>query len=180
MRWFTCSILAYVSVALQLGLSRWIAFHGAAPMLPLLAVIFIAVNAPREAALLACFGIGLLQDLVTVQPPGLLAFSYGLVALFIVGTQRMVYKGHPLTHFSLALVGGLITAAVLLIHAFVRPAGVRVAEGGNILPAHRLSPTVALEMALYTAILAPFILAILQRFRGVFGFQGVRRKGRAW
>jgi rod shape-determining protein MreD len=180
MRWLTYFILAYLAVALQIGLSPYLAYHGAAPNLVLLAVIFIAINAPRNAALLGCFALGVLQDLVTQQPPGLFAFSYGLVALFVVATQQVVYKGHPLTHFSLALAGGLMTAAVLLVHALVRPAGVRVADGKSILPAHRLSPTVALEIVLYTAILAPFVLALLQRVKGLFGFQGARRKGRVW
>jgi hypothetical protein len=119
-----------------------------------------------------------MQDLVTQQPPGLFAFSYGLVALFVVATQTVVYKGHPLTHFTLALFGGLITAAVLLTHALVRPAAPHVKDGSIILPPIRLGTTVALEIVLYTAILAPFVLGVLQRLKGVFGFQPVRRKAR--
>jgi rod shape-determining protein MreD len=181
MRWFTYFILAYLAIALQIGLSPYLAYHGAAPNLVLLAVIFIAVNAPRDAALLGCFALGVLQDLVTHQPPGLFAFSYGVVALFITSTQQMVYKGHPMTHFTLALIGGLVTAAVLLVHALVRPAAPRVIDiNKNILPAIRLSPTIALEMVLYTAILAPFVLAILQRMKGLFGFQSSRKRSRAW
>lgn len=180
MRFLAYSILAYLAVALQIGLSPHIGYHGAAPNLVLLAVIFIAVNAPRDAALLGCFAIGLLQDMVTQQQPGLFAFSYGLVALFVVATQQVVYKGHPLTHFSLALVGGLITASVLLLHALVRPAAPHVKDGSVILPPIRLGTTLALEIVLYTAILAPFVLGLLQRTRGLFGFQPIRRKARLW
>lgn len=179
MRWLTYFILAYFAVALQIGLSPYVAYRGAVPNLVLLAVIFIAVNAPRDAALLGCFLLGFMQDLVTQQPPGLFAFSYGWVALFVVATQQVVYKGHPLTHFSLAMVGQLITTAVLLLHTLVRPAAPRVVDVKTILPAIRLSPTIALEAVLYTAILAPFVLALLQRAKGMFGFQPGRRK-RAW
>jgi rod shape-determining protein MreD len=181
MRWFTYFILAYVAVALQIGLSPYLAYNGAAPNLVLLAVIFIAVNAPRDAALLGCFALGIMQDLATHQPPGLFAFSYGIVALFITATQQMVYKGHPITHFTLALVGGLVTAAILLLHAFVRPAAPRVLlDTKMILPAIRLSPTIELEIVLYTALLAPFVLFILQRTKGLFGFQSSRKRSRAW
>jgi rod shape-determining protein MreD len=180
MRWPTCFILAYVAVALQIALAPYLKYHGAAPNLVLLAVVYIAINAPRDAALLGCFCLGLMQDLVTQQPPGLYAFAYGLVALFVVATQQVVYKGHPLTHFTLALVGGLMTAAVLLAHSMVRPASPRIKVGDLILPAHRLSPTLLLEGALYTALLAPVALGLLGRVKGLFAFQSVRRKGRLW
>src|SRR5579884_3280045 len=111
MRWPMYFILAYLSVALQVGLTPHLAYHGAAPNLVLLAAVFIAMHAPRDAALLGCFGLGVLQDLLTQQPPGLFALSYGLMALFIVGAQQAVYREHPLTHFSLALAGGLIAAS---------------------------------------------------------------------
>jgi rod shape-determining protein MreD len=175
MRWLSYLILGYVAVALQIGLAPYLAYHGAVPNLVLLAVIFIAVNAPRDAALLGCFLLGFMQDLVTQQPPGLFAFSYGLVALFVVATQQVVYKGHPLTHFSLAMVGELITVCVLLIHSLARPAAPHVLDGKMILPRIRFSPTIGLEDVLYTAILAPFVLAVLQRMKGLFGFQPGRK-----
>jgi rod shape-determining protein MreD len=178
MRWLSYFILGYVAVALQIGLSPYVAYHGAVPNLVLLAVIFIAINAPRETALIGCFMLGAMQDLVTQQPPGLFAFSYGLVALFVVATQQVVYKGHPLTHFSLAMVGELITVGVLLAHSLVRPAAPHVLDGKIILPPIRLSPTIGLEAVLYTAILAPFVLALLQRMKGLFGFQAGRKKAR--
>ena len=178
MRWLSYFILGYLAVALQIGLAPYLAYRGAVPNFVLLAAIFIAVNAPREAALLGCFMMGAMQDLITQQPPGLFAFSYGLVAMFVVSTQQVVYKGHPLTHFSLAMVGELITVAVLLIHAFVRPAAPHVADVKTILPPIRFSATIGLEDVLYTAILAPFVLGVLQRMKGLFGFQPARKKGR--
>ena len=176
MRWPTYFILAYLAVAMQIGLAPYIAYHGAKPDLVLLAVIFIAMNAPRNAALLGCFFLGFVQDLITQQQPGLFAFSYGLVALFVVATQAVVYKGHPLTHFTLALVGGLITAAVLLSHSFVHPPTQRVKTVYLILPAVRLSSSRMLEGILYTAVLSPFVLALLQRGKKMFGFQSIRRR----
>jgi rod shape-determining protein MreD len=179
MRWFTYFILAYFALALQIGLAPYIAYRGAAPNFVLLAVVFIAVHAPRDAALLGCFALGFLQDMATLQQPGLFALSYGLVALFVVSTQQVVYKEHPLTHFSLALAAGLITAVVLIAHGWIRPPFARTTDGNTVLPAIRISTTNQLYRVLYTALLAPIVLGILQRGRGVFGFQG-RRRVRSW
>lgn len=178
MRWLSYIILVYVAVALQIGLSPFVEYRGAAPNLVLLAVIFIAVNAPRDSALLGGFILGLLQDLVSHQQPGLYALSYGLVALFVVNTQQVVYREHPLTHFSLALAGGLETALLLLVHGYVHPASPRVQHQSVILPAIRVSPTVLLTSVIYTAVLAPFVLGALQRMKGLFGFQPARRRAR--
>ena len=180
MRWFSYIILAYLAVALQIGLGPFVEYRGAAPNLVLLTVIFIAVNAPRDPALLGGFVLGVMQDLVTQQQPGLYALSYALVALFVVSTQQVVYREHPLTHFSLALAGGLITATVLVLHGYIHPAAPRVSDGKTVLPAIRVSPTLLLTGVVYTAVLAPFVLALLQRMKGLFGFQPGRRKARFW
>jgi rod shape-determining protein MreD len=161
MRWLTYFILAYLTLGLQIGLAAHIAIGGARPNLVLLAVIFIAINAPRDAALLGCFVLGLLQDLTTQQPLGVFALSYGLVAMFTISTQQIVYRGHPLTHFSLALVGSFLTDAVILLHGWVR--------------GPRISPMLLFYSALYTAILAPIVLGILHQLKKAFAFQSPRR-----
>ena len=144
MRWLAYFILAYVAVALQIGLGPFLRYKGAQPNLVLLAAVFIALNAPREAALLGCLCMGLLQDLVTQQPPGLFALAYGLTAMVAVAVHQVVYREHPLTHFSLALVGGLITMTVLLVHGWVHHAAPKAVgpDGAATLPAIRLSPGV--------------------------------------
>ncbi len=163
MRWLPYFILAYVMLGLQIGLSGHLRIGETWwPNLVLLAVIFIAIHAPRDAALLAGFGLGVLQDLATQQTLGIFALSYGLVAMFTVSTQQLVYRGHPLTHFSLALVGGLMSGLVMLIHGWVR--------------GPRLSPMMLFYSAVYTAVLAPFVLGLLQQVKKVFGFQPPRRR----
>src|ERR1700760_4481629 len=118
MRWISYFILAYVTLGLQIGLAPHLRYQGAAPNLVLLAVIFIALNAPPDAALLGAFVLGVLQDLLTQQQPGLFAFSYGLVGMFVVSTQQLVYREHPLTHLSLALIAGIMTACIILLHGW--------------------------------------------------------------
>lgn len=162
MRWISYFILAYLALGMQVGLAAHIGVNGAAPNLVLLAVIFIAINAPRDAALLGCFGLGLMQDMLTLEPLGMYALAYGIVGMFVVSTQQLVYREHPLTHFSLALVGGFMTAVLLLLHGWTR---------GPLTP-----PTQLFTTTIYTAVLAPFVLGVLQRIKRVFSFQPARRK----
>ena len=187
MRWLTYFILAYASLGLQVGLGGYVGYRGATPNLVLIAVIFIAINAPRDAALLGCFGLGLMHDLLTHQPPGLFAFAYGVVGLMAAGTQQVVYREHPLTHFSMTLAGGLVVAVVVLVNGWVQPpgqAGTVWVGGGNspvaatqaALEAVRPSPAAEFTRAVYTAVLAPPVLWVLMRVKRAFAFQAPRRK----
>src|SRR5438477_10050794 len=177
MRWIAYFILAYIALGLQIGLAPYLAFQGAIPNLVLLCVIFVAINAGREPALLGCFGLGAMQDLLTQQPLGLFAFSYGVVGMFIISTQELVYREHPLTHFSMTFTGGILTAIVMLIHDWIRPAAPRIVlVGGHVLPALRLSFLTLFTTALYTAVLAILVLGGLQRIKKLFAFDSARRK----
>lgn len=161
MRWPAYLILVYLIIGVQIGMADYIRFVGAKPDLILLAVIFVAVNAPRDAALLGAFGIGLITDLVSLSPLGLYAFTYSLVGMFVVSTQEFVYRAHPVTHVSLGLAGGIIAAVVLAIHGWIKG-----------------PPPVLTELitsALYTALLAPVVLGLLQLARKAFAFAPRRR-----
>jgi rod shape-determining protein MreD len=164
-RWITYFILAYVALAIQVGAGGYLRWQGAPPNLVLLVVIFITVNAPRDAALLGAVCLGILQDLVTHAPLGLYAFSYGLVGMFVVSTQQLVYREHPLTHVTLALVGGLLCTAVELLHGLIHRPGA--------------AAMTLLTTTIYTAILAPLVLGVLQRAKRPFAFQPPRRKIKA-
>ena len=161
MRWPAYFILVYLAVGVQVGAGEFLRVGNARPDLVILAVIFIAVNAPRDAALLGAFGIGLVQDLVSLSPLGVYALSYSLVAMFTVSTQELVYRAHPLTHFSLALVGGLLSATVIAIHGWIRGPSAAVTD--------------LFTSALYTALLAPFVLGLLNLTRKAFAFSRRRR-----
>src|SRR3954451_19662935 len=112
MRGLTYIILAYLTLGMQVGLSPFIRLGGAPPNLGLLAALFIALNAPKEPALLGCFLLGLMQDLLTEQTLGLYAFSYGLIAMFVMSTQQLLYREHPLTHVLVAFAASIICAAI--------------------------------------------------------------------
>ena len=164
MRWLSFFILAYIALGLETGLARAIEYKSAAPNFVLLAVIFIALSAPRDTALLACFILGAMHDFASQGTLGLLAFTYGIVAVFIVSIQQAIGRRNFLAHFILTIVAGIIVAVVVSLHGWLRP------------PApHVYSPAPPLfYAAIYSAILAPFILGFLQKIRGVFHFQTSR------
>jgi rod shape-determining protein MreD len=170
MRWLPFFILAYIMLGLQVGLSGYGHVLSGRPSFVLLALVFVAMNAQRTAALVACFILGLLQDLLTQQSPlGLNAICCTLVGWFIVSTQEIVDRHHFLTHIVLALLGGLLYAVLMYTHGWLyfgwlksslklpRPAGVPLVVG-----------------AMYTALLAPFVLFLLLRFKRMFGFRSLR------
>lgn len=162
MKWLPYFILAYVMTGLQIGLAGHLQFHGAAPNLILIAAVFIAVNAPRQPALLGCFGLGLIQDMVTLQPPGTYALGYALLALFVASAKEIGYRDHPVTHVVVTFLGGLLSGAVLLVGGWIRHEGTTVGQ--------------VMLTALYSAVLAPLVLWLLQRLRGVFSFTQPRRR----
>lgn len=157
MRFLPFILLGYVAIGLQVGLAPHLRIAGAAVNVGLIAAVFIALNAPREPALLGAFVLGLMQDLVSSLPLGTFAFSYGVVALALVGTHRVVYGTHPLTHAFVTLAGGLVVALLLLLLGWVR-ADARVGLGAS------------LGTALLTAAAAPLLLWFVERFKRVFGF----------
>jgi rod shape-determining protein MreD len=178
MRWFSFFILAYLVLGLQAGIGTAMQYDGARPNLVLLAVVFIAMNAPRDAALLAAFMLGALQDLSGQGTIGLYCFSYGLVAMFVVAVHQAVYREHPLTHVALALAGGLITALVLAIHGWIHPPTLSRIVNAPV-AALAAPPGRALQLfgsAVYSAILAPLVLGGLQRIKSVFQFLPTRNR----
>lgn len=164
MRWVSYFILAYIALGVQIALEGFVDIKGVAPNFVLLVVIFLGVNGGREPVLLGSFILGLMQDLLTLYPLGTWAVTYTLVAMFVLSTQEIVYREHPLTHFSLALTGGILCGVVLTIHGWIYPLlhGANTAHGGGM---------ALFTSAIYTAVLAPVILGVLQRMRRAFAFR---------
>ena len=168
MRWLSFAILAYLITAIQMALGGFLNYGAASPNLVLPVAVFIAINARREDALAACFILGFLQDLFTQHPPGLYAFSYGLVGLFVVGARPVVYRDHPLTHLFVTLAAALVTGAVVLLNDFAYPILHHVVD------AAKPSVSRVLASAVYSSLLAPILLGLLARIKWVFGFRTVR------
>jgi rod shape-determining protein MreD len=166
MRFVPWFILAYLVLGLQSGLAPYIQIDNAPPNLVLPAVIFIALYAPRDAALLGTYVMGLMQDTISGVPLGTNALVYAAVTFGVRVTQPTIDREHWLTHVILALVGGVLQAAILTMVGMRR---------------HELYPwSMLIISTLYTAAVAPFILKPLHKIKRVFGFQPERKlPGRA-
>jgi rod shape-determining protein MreD len=166
MRWLPYLILAYLFLGLQVGLNGFVEVRGATPNFVLLLVVFLGLNGAREPVLMGGFLLGLMQDLFTQQPLGTWAVAYSLVGASVWSTQEIVYPKHPLTHFCLTLLGGILAGVVLTVHGWLYPlihgheSGVGAAGMAGVYMAS----------ALYSAILAPIVLGVLQRLRKAFAF----------
>jgi rod shape-determining protein MreD len=156
MSWIAFVILAYGAVALQTAVAPLLRVGASEPNFVLVVMVFIALYAPRQAALLGAFVLGAMQDLASSHPFGLLAFSYGLAAWAAIAAAQAVHRDHPLSHFFCAILAGAVTAGVVLLHARL----------------HRTEATgvTSFAGALYTALLAPFLVGGLQRMKGLFAF----------
>lgn len=166
MRWLSFGVLAYVTIALQIGLNGMLDWGVAAPNFVLPVVVFVAVNAAREEALVGTLLLGVLQDLFTVQPLGLYAFSYGMLGLFVVGVQPSLHRDHPLTHVVLTLAGGLLLGVIVLFNEWTYPILHQLKD------APRPSVGRVLGGAVYTAAVAPVMLMGLSRVKRAFAFRG--------
>lgn len=163
MRWPAFLILIYLTISVQLGVGGFVNCNLVLPV-----VVFIAINARREEALLMAFALGGLQDLFTQQPLGLYAFCYGLVGLFIVGAQPAVYRDHPLTHFTVTLAAALLTGMVVLFNEWACVHLHSLPDGPGSMVGQ------VLVSAFYTALVSPILLGILVRIKPVFGFRPSR------
>jgi len=175
LRWLIYFILAYVMLGVQLGLGSYIAFRDVSPNLLVILVVFISLNAPRDEALLASFLLGGFQDLLTLQPLGLFAFSYGIVSLLVCWLAESVRRTHPLTHLSLAFMATMIVGVLLLIHDLISPVGPAVKYGGTVLKALRIGPRVVIVSAMYTTLISPALIFLLQRCNRLLGFDQYNR-----
>ncbi len=178
MRWLLYFIFAYVLLGIQLGAGAFISYRDVSPNLLLLLVVFISLSAPREEALLGCFLIGALQDLIALQPVGLFAFSYGMVAILVTSMAEMVRRNHPLTHLTFTFIGGSVMGMLLIVHDYFRPAGPVDTVGGTVAHAIRIGPRVVGVSVIYTTLLAPVVIGLLQQTNRLFAFDvSNRRRG---
>ena len=179
MRWPGYFLLAYVMLGVQLGVGVFAPVRGAGPDLVLLVVVFVSLNAPRAEAILGGLLLGAMQDLVTLQSLGLYAFAYGGLAWAVCRSAEFVRRGHPLTHVAFALLGGLFTGVLMVVHDWVHPVGAPFVAGGHVVAgAIRIGPGTAAVSAMYTAALAPFVIGPLTRLSRLFGFELVHRRRR--
>jgi rod shape-determining protein MreD len=107
MRWLTFSLLVIIVLTFQSAVGPRLALLGSRPDWLLVVVVFLALYAPAQDAVLGAGLIGLGGDLLSIERLGLLVLSYVLAAMVIVGVREHVFKSAHTTRFILTLVVGL-------------------------------------------------------------------------
>ena len=167
MRWLTFILLAAFAICLQTTLARHLGAWGIYPDFMLILVVHYSLHAQSGDGLLASWLMGVLVDLTSVQLLGLVAGVYGLVALAIWLVRELMFKRHPLTHFSLTFLSCLIVQLALRGYFHL------TYETGASLFGMGL---VSLCSAVYTGLWAIAIHRLLLRFSRSLG---LRRPARA-
>lgn len=166
MRWPAFILVAYFAIGLQLGLNGVLGWGAWMPSLPLVFVLFVALHAPAQAALLGALLVGLGHDAISAVPLGTYTFTYGIVALASIQLRQVMYREHPLTHATLTLLMGLLLAILFAMGNFLRA---RIAPAGDLLYAPTIGPTLA--MSVTTAIVAVPMIWMLRKVRRMFAFR---------
>lgn len=161
MRALPFAILAFLALVLQVSLAPTLAVTSARaqPQFPLILALFVALFARADAALLACWTLGLLLDLATVGPIGAFAFAFGLVGLGIIRIRASLFRDHPVSHIFLALTFGFLANFIV---------AVRVAIDHGL--SAQLLLVQPLGAAVYTALLAPCLMPLLNTMRRIMHF----------
>lgn len=177
MRWLSYGIVCYLALGIQLGWASFASQAGAVPNLPLLIAVFMAATAPRQGALLGCFFLGLAQDACSLQPLGIFALSYTLLALIVTSAVHLMRREHLLTHVLLTLMGGVIVIIISWLGRHMAPAQPPIElPGAALLNPLPIDVGGNFRGLAYTTLLSPVVLGIL--IRVAFLFDTPRRQPR--
>jgi rod shape-determining protein MreD len=156
-RFVRIAAMLLLLLVLQVALFPHLRLLGAVPDLGLLLAVAIAFRDGPEAGLLVGFFAGLSYDLFLETPTGLSALSYALTAYAVGLLQSGVLRA---PRFVAIYLGGL--AGLVAGFGFV---AIGVVVGAEVtFNYHTLG--VLLAAALYDAVLAPFVFALVGRVLG--------------
>ncbi|MBI1374970.1 MAG: hypothetical protein GC159_19810 [Phycisphaera sp.] len=176
MRWWVFAILAYLLLALQVGLAdamAWESPYGpVAPRFLLLLAVLVGLWASESVVFTAWGVLGLLTDLASPYAGGLhlvgpYALGYLAGAYFILQVRPMLFRRHPLTIASMMMVSGGAIHLVVIVVFFTRKIL------GYPLPDWSAGDEVMLRLLilLYSAAVGGVLSVVLVRMVPLFGFE---------
>jgi hypothetical protein len=177
MNWLVFAIFVYLFLAVQLGLAPLfsidVQFAGGdlTPQFMLMFAVYVGLFAPRSAVFVAWTVIGLLLDLTTTLPGGVVLIGpYALGCLagaaVIIQLRVMVLRTHMFSH------GFCVAVCVLAVQLFV-VAALAVRNLYDPLPGYLPLRDLALRalIALYSAVVMIPLAWPLIKATPIFGFQ---------
>lgn len=157
MHWLPILLLAALTLAAQTVLVPRCEIAAARPDLLLIVVVFFALHAPPRRAILVGWAIGFLADLMSIERMGLMSLTYAASALLLVSIRDSLFQRGSVAQFFVTLFLGLAIRAAWAVY-------VQVLYAASIGPLR----TIVLS-ACFTAILAPFAIALLSRAAPLLG-----------
>jgi len=165
MRWVVFAIVLALFTVFQTSVAPFLAMHSVRPDFMLIFAVFIALMARSQDALIACWGVGLAMDLMSLSygdaaNVGLHAFCLGLIGAGIVGIRSYLFRDSVVTQVVFTITAKLILDLLAGAYMLYR------------LDAwHRFGEVtlLALWAAAYTAVVAPYVHWLLRRLRTALG-----------
>lgn len=171
MRWLPFAILAVLGIVAQttivphLRIQHWIG-----PDWMFILAVYYALWGPWPDAAVAAWILGLIVDLFTAPSGGrigLHALLYGAAAWGSIRARQVIVRDHPVAQFLITLVFALLIQVAVYLYQRWSASG----------PAAPGALGAALVSALYTAVCAPPLLWVLNRFGRL---TGLRSETRPW
>lgn len=118
MRWHIFIIVAFAVVLGKLLFSPVLEIEGISPDLVIILVAHISLSTPKQEALIACWCLGLLQDVASAEAFGVFTLFYLLGVGLLLWITKSIETGHPvfpiLFTFFLTLLCQLLHASILM------------------------------------------------------------------
>jgi hypothetical protein len=175
MRWFVFFVVAYVLLAMQVGLAEGVSLDTSwgpvQPWFVLPLAVFVGLSAPPAVSLVAFGVLGLLLDLTTTWPNGATfigPYTLGYIAghYVVAMTRGMLVKRHPLAMAFTCLIAGfgvqLVAVGVFAVRNLYDPIPGWVGSQQLVVRSIGL---------LYTAAIAAVVAIPLNAMATVFGFR---------
>ena len=123
MHWLTFVILAPAALTVQAAVAPRLELFTARPDFLLLLVVFLALYARSQDAVVAAWILGACADLMTIERFGLIALSYGLTAMSITSIREYLFRYRVVTQAVVTLTACLLvrTAWTLYYHRLYAP-----------------------------------------------------------
>ena len=161
MRWATYVVVAALLLTMQSALAPVVEIRGVRPDWLLVGAVFLGLYVKPSHAVAAAWVLGLCADLMTVERPGLISFSYMMVAAAVSSVREYVFRYWALTQFTLTLVLALCVQTVWMMYRRTMYTPVRPLWSDWFVG--------AVLTSLYSAAWAPVLHRLLLQLSGLLG-----------
>jgi rod shape-determining protein MreD len=167
-RWFGLVIVTIVVAAGQTTVGHLMAINKVTPSFLLIAAVYYGFRWPTAEAGIAGWALGLAADLTGITPIGSQSLTYALAAMSASRLRLVLMTNHPMAQILVTGILGWLAYSVVSVHG--------AWQGGWKVWSFGASLERAGWVALYTAVLAPYLFWLLERFVPLLGLQPHTRR----